>query len=56
MVQLEIGDIITVKKAHPCGGNKFKIVRTGADIKIECLTCKHVIMLSREKLVKLIKS
>lgn len=36
-----------MKKNHPCGTNKFEIVRVGADIKIKCVNCSRVIMLSR---------
>lgn len=36
-----------MKKNHPCGTNKFEIVRVGADIKIRCVNCSRVIMLSR---------
>ena len=50
-----VGQKITLKKKHPCGGYEWEIVRTGADIKIKCLTCSHVLMLSREKLEKSIK-
>ncbi len=43
----EVDDIISMKKGHPCGENRWKILRTGADIKIECLGCKRQIWLSR---------
>ena len=43
----EANDIITMKKGHPCGENKWKILRTGADIKLECLGCERQIWLSR---------
>ena len=42
-----LGDIVVMKKNHPCGNNKFEIVRVGADIKIRCVNCSRVIMLSR---------
>ena len=34
-----------MKKQHPCGTNKWKVVRLGADIKIECCNCKHIVMI-----------
>ena len=43
----ELGSIVLMKKAHPCGDNKFKIVRTGVDIKIKCENCGRCIMLPR---------
>lgn len=54
-MNLQIGDKITLKKGHPCGGYDWEILRVGADIKIKCLTCGHLVMLSRSKLEKQIK-
>lgn len=44
-----------MKKVHPCGSYEFEIVRLGADIKIKCVKCGHVIMLPRVELNKKIK-
>ena len=41
-----------MKKGHPCGNNEFEIIRLGADIKIKCTKCGHVIMLPRIDLNK----
>lgn len=46
-MKYNLGDIVVMKKNHPCGTNKFEIVRVGADIKIRCVNCSRVIMLSR---------
>lgn len=46
-MKYNLGDIVAMKKNHPCGTNKFEIVRVGADIKIRCVNCSRVIMLSR---------
>ena len=43
----KVGDIITLKKGHPCGENKWEILRTGVDIKLKCLGCDRQIWLSR---------
>ena len=55
----ELGSIVTMKKAHPCGTNEWVIVRLGADIKIKCLNCGRVVMIPRiefnKKLKKVIK-
>jgi hypothetical protein len=51
----ELGETVTTKKNHPCGGNKWEIVRTGADYKIKCLTCGRVVMLTPEELKKRVK-
>ncbi len=43
----KIGSVVTMKKQHPCGTNKWVITRVGADIKIKCSNCSRSIMLSR---------
>jgi hypothetical protein len=47
---LDFGDIIRLRKPHPCGGYEWKVVRLGADIGLECLTCGHRILLERRAL------
>ncbi len=51
----KIGDHIILKKGHPCGSNEWKIVRLGADIKIECCGCGRMVFISRIQLNKKIK-
>jgi len=46
---LEIGDVLRLKKPHPCGGYDWKITRLGADIRLECLTCERRVILSRRE-------
>lgn len=43
----KLGSIVMMKKPHPCGTNLWEIVRIGADIKIKCVNCSRIIMLSR---------
>ncbi len=50
-----IGTILTMKKNHPCGENKWQVVRLGADIKIKCLKCGHVVMIPRVEFNRKIK-
>lgn len=50
-----IGDIVELKKEHPCGSKLWKILRIGADFRIECLGCKHSLMISRVKFEKSVK-
>lgn len=47
ILKYEKGDIVSLKKGHPCGENKWEILRTGADIKIKCLGCQRQIWLTR---------
>ncbi len=49
---LTIGSKIILKKSHPCGSNQWEIIRTGADFKIKCCGCSHMLMISRNKLEK----
>gem|GEM_PF-102092 len=46
----ELGDLIVLKKKHPCGSNEWKVVRLGAEIGLECLKCQHRILLTRREL------
>lgn len=50
-----IGDIVETKKAHPCGNSKWEIIRIGVDFKLKCLGCGHVLILERQKALKMIK-
>jgi len=51
----KLGSIVIMKKQHPCGENKFEIIRVGADIKIKCINCGRSIMLPRIEFKKKIK-
>lgn len=46
-LHVEAGQIIALKKGHPCGDNRWEVVRIGADIGLKCLGCGRKIMLSR---------
>ncbi|MBR2444894.1 MAG: DUF951 domain-containing protein [Clostridia bacterium] len=52
---ISIGDTLELKKQHPCGQKLFKVLRIGADIKIECIGCKRTLTLDRLKVEKMIK-
>lgn len=51
----ELGDIVQMKKKHPCGSYEFEVTRVGADVKIMCTGCHRVIMIPRAKFVKAAK-
>jgi hypothetical protein len=55
MNDLIIGSKVELKKGHPCGANHWEIVRLGADVKIKCLNCGHIVMIPRIDLIKKIK-
>jgi hypothetical protein len=54
-IHLQLGDIVELKKQHPCGSKKFEIVRTGVDFRIKCLGCEKQLWLPRTDLEKRIK-
>ena len=54
----EVGDIVKLKKQHPCGSHEWEVLRIGADFRLKCMGCGHQIMIARkivEKNVKEIK-
>ena len=53
--QFGLGDIVQMKKPHPCGANEMEIIRMGMDIRIKCVNCKHSILLPRVKFEKSLK-
>ncbi|OFI05385.1 hypothetical protein CLOACE_17620 [Clostridium acetireducens DSM 10703] len=48
----DLGDVVEMKKTHPCGSKNWEIIRIGADIKIKCLGCGRIVMLPRNKFEK----
>ena len=56
MNEYEVGDIVETKKQHPCGSKNWEITRVGVDFKLKCTGCGHVIMIEREKAMKMIRS
>ena len=52
---INLNDVVMMRKQHPCGTNRWTVVRTGADIKIKCQGCGHVVMLDRAVFEKRIK-
>ena len=55
-LKISLGDIYQLKKPHPCGCDTFEIIRIGADCKIKCTKCSHIIMMDRILLKKSIKN
>ena len=49
-----IGDKVITKKTHPCGSKIWEITRIGVDFKLKCCGCEHVIVIPREKALKMI--
>ncbi|WP_308636975.1 DUF951 domain-containing protein [Paenibacillus silvisoli] len=53
--QFELGDVVQMKKQHPCGTNEMEIIRMGMDIRIKCVGCKHSVLIPRAKFEKNMK-
>lgn len=51
----QIGEIVKLKKSHPCGGDEWTILRIGADFRIKCLKCDRSVMLPRRKFERQVK-
>lgn len=51
-MDIRVGDIVTLKKQHPCGSRQWTVLRAGADFRIQCLGCSHQLMLQRKNLEK----
>ena len=49
------GGIVTTKKLHACGGNKWIILGLGVDVKLKCVTCGRVIFVLRDRIDKMVK-
>ena len=45
--EIRLGDIVELKKPHPCGSNEWEVIRLGADIKVRCRGCGRVVMMPR---------
>ena len=54
-MDIQIGDILELKKTHPCGSREWKVLRVGMDFKLKCLGCGHEVMTPRNKAEKFIK-
>ena len=52
VIELKVGDVVTMRKVHPCGGYRWDVYRVGADIGIRCATCGRRVMLERRALEK----
>lgn len=52
----QVGEVLQLKKKHPCGSYNWRVVRAGADISLECLTCGHRAVMPRRQLEKTVKA
>lgn len=54
-MDIDVGDIVELKKQHPCGGKRFEVMRIGMDFRIRCLTCNTQIWITRPNLEKRVR-
>ncbi len=54
-MDIQVKDIVTLKKQHPCGSHDWEVLRMGADFRLKCMGCGHQIMIPRTKLEKSVK-
>ena len=54
-MDIKVGDTLIMKKNHPCGENRFSVLRVGMDFKLRCQKCGHEIMIPRSKAEKGVK-
>lgn len=55
-MEIRPGDVVRLKKKHPCGNDEWQVVRMGADIRIKCLKCQRYILLERPVLERRVKA
>lgn len=54
-MDIQVGNILRLKKAHPCGSKEWEVLRVGADFRLKCLGCGHQIMSPRRQVEKNIR-
>ena len=54
-MKIEVGNIIKLKKQHPCGSKEWEVLRSGADFRLKCLGCSHQVMMPRSTVEKNVK-
>ena len=54
-VNYELGDIVRLKKKHPCGSFNWEILRVGMDFRLKCQGCGHLMLIPRTKFEKMVK-
>ena len=55
-MDIQVGDILKLKKQHPCGSKEWEVLRVGADFRLKCMRCGHQIMIARRQVEKNVKS
>jgi len=56
VMEIRPGDVVRLKKKHPCGNDEWQVVRVGADIRIRCLKCQRYVLLERPVFERRVKA
>jgi hypothetical protein len=54
--EIRLGDVVRMRKAHPCGSSQWEVVRLGADIGIRCSGCSRRVLLPRRQFIRQVKT
>lgn len=54
-MDIQVGDILKLKKEHPCGSKEWEVLRIGADFRVKCLGCERQLMIARKQIEKNVK-
>ena len=55
-MDVRLQDILVMKKPHPCGSDRWLVLRTGMDFRLKCLGCGHLVMMPRTKFEKMVRA
>ena len=53
---IQIGDVIKLKKPHPCGSFEWEVLKIGIDFRLKCTGCTHIVLVPREKIIRKIRA
>ena len=54
-MDIQVGDVVTLKKQHPCGSKEWEVLRVGMDFRLKCMGCGHQVMIPRKQVEKNIR-
>lgn len=54
-MDIQVGDVVTLKKQHPCGSKEWEVLRIGMDFRLKCMGCDHQVMIPRKQVEKNIR-
>jgi len=52
MTQYQVGQVVQLKKGHPCGSDRWRIIRVGMDFRVKCLKCGRSVLIPRVRFVR----